>query len=280
MDGPLDLFSTTQTTALKCHNRAPLLYLQKGGKAKIIQACCNDWTCPRCGVQRAKKEYARIVHGTKYLYENNRVAFFYTFTCRGRELTTQQAEDGYMAWCNRLLTAMRTKCKRAGDTWEYAIVTERQSRGHPHSHAIITWIPDDTVSAGKGAPLELSVYAQRDRLWSDWLHQRIVDAGLGQQWDLTEIREYEGVSRYIAKYLFKSAMSEKWPKGWRRVRYSQSWPNLPEGEKPDIAFPLQNLSDWKRIERYGLRVYAENSEIVSFALSRGLTSVVIRSYHE
>jgi len=66
---------------------------------------------------------------------------------------------------------------------------------------------------------------------------------LGSQYDITVVESAEGASRYVAKYLFKSDMFvDKYPKGWKRVRYSNNFTKLPERESK--AFVLLTRMDW------------------------------------
>jgi len=44
-------------------------------------------------------------------------------------------------------------------------------------------------------------------------------------------------------------MHTTWPKGWRRVRYSQSWPKLPDGMSSE-AFPILRAFDWQRVAAF------------------------------
>jgi len=129
----LDLFSISQKI---CIYSAPFIAVIEGKKGRIIQANCNHWDCPRCGILRAKHEYGRIVNGAKLLGETHAL-YFYTFTCRGKTLPIHKAQKDYLLWTNRLLSNMRAMCRKEGGTWAYVQVTERQKRGHPHSHLIM-----------------------------------------------------------------------------------------------------------------------------------------------
>lgn len=254
---PLDLFSTRQTSEPAnvscapskavdvCQNSAPFIAIKATGKAyKVVQGCCNDWTCIRCGLIRAKREYGRMVHGCTLLSGGHDL-YFLTLTCRGRELSVKDSLAHYYEWTNRLLDACRTRAKRDGKAWHYAQVTERQKRGHPHSHLITTFYPHD-LTTGK-------------RLRSTWLKERVVSAGLGEQYDISLVRSAEAASRYVAKYLFKSSMFEThWPKNWRRIRYSRSFPKLPELNVD--AFPLIKAADWRRLARLALVVIPADDE--------------------
>jgi len=260
----LDLVSTSQTkfdfglsprNSKKCINHAPYFaYNTEGKHYAVTQGNCHDWACPRCGVGRAKAEYWRIVNGALSLVEQGHALYFLTITTRGGNLSVKEAETGYAEWTNRLLTNLRTKSTRNADYWCYSQVTERQKRRHPHSHILTTFNAYDAVegikpgyTTGKDG---IKRYGDTKVLRSEILQSAIISSGLGEQYDFTEVRKPEAVSRYIGKYLFKSSLLTQWPAGWRRVRYSQNWPKGPM-EKSD-AFVLIGREDW-----YNLATCAE-----------------------
>jgi hypothetical protein len=237
----------------ECLNNAPYFaYKINGKKWGVVQGCCNDWNCPRCGQQRARQEYGRIVSGARELGETNKL-YMLTITCRGKEVSYEDAENSYLVWTNNLLTTLRMSAKRAGKTWAYASVTERQKRQHPHSHYLTTYCPDDVVLVKKGegkfSYTQGQAYlAKHTTLQTAYLEKACVNAGLGWQYDLSELESVEGASRYVAKYLFKETVfSTVWPKGWRRVRYSQSWPKLPDVKGEAVI--LLSKFDWYRLSR-------------------------------
>ena len=271
-------FQLEQRAALRylpCPNRAPyIFFVDATNRARIVQGCCNSWTCSRCGHIRACTEYGRIVAGAKKLSEEGQNLYFLTLTCRGRDMALDDAEKGYMQWCNRLLTNARKCAKRDGWEWYYACVTERQERGHPHSHIMVSFCPSDAIGYTTGADLPNGIQARHDGLYSQWLVDACVSAGLGPMTDLSAINSVVGVAVYAAKYFFKDAMSTRWPKGWRRVRYSQSWPKLP-AYPSSLAFPLVRIADWKRMEDLGRMVYADCEATLNAAYARLITCVVL-----
>lgn len=280
----LDLFSTSQTKHRvkrgnkrktdrqiydACINNAPYFAYQiKGKKWGIVQGCCNNWNCPRCGHQRAKEEYGRIVVGARELGKSCDL-YMMTITCRGKEMSAKEAENGYLVWTNKLLTRIRTACKRANQTWAYASVTERQTRQHPHSHYLTTYCPDDAtpIKEGEGKTYFTSgeVFpTKHDTLQSYKLERACVECGLGRQYDISRLQSVEGASRYVAKYLFmESVFDTVWPKGWRRVRYSQNWPKLPE--QTGDAFILLTTFDWYRLSREAVVVQTKDDGAATLA---------------
>lgn len=280
----LDLFSTSQTNANSvkhkkgstdrkiydiCANNAPYFAYEIAGKVwGVIQGCCNDWTCPRCGQQRAREEYGRIVAGAREIAKSSDL-YLLTITCRGKEMDYETAQHGYLEWTNRLLTRLRSSAKRDSKPWAYASVTERQERNHPHSHFITTYCPADCIYIPKGGRkyfYSQMVWfpAKHNTLQSQYLERACVECGLGWQYDISRLESVEAGSRYAAKYLFKADVFHTvWPKGWRRVRYSQNWPKLPEVQSTAII--LLSNDDWDNLARKALVVKTKDDGAHVFA---------------
>jgi hypothetical protein len=189
-----------------------------------------------------------MVAGAEELAARHGNLWFITITCRGAGLSVVESEAGYTKWCNTFLTALRTDATRRGKEWHYAIVTERQKRGHPHSHILTTYEPRG-IYLGWKADYKRHFGILRNEwkacLRSDWLQTRCVSAGLGEQYDISQTRNIKAASRYVAKYMFKdTALGVAWPKGWKRVRYSQSWPKLPDFGAENEAMALLGQEDW------------------------------------
>jgi len=276
----LDLFSTSPTLfgglvlppdfvlpeiEPYCDYNAPFFaHKIEGKRYGVTQGCCNHWDCPRCGQMRARREYGRMVEGIRKLSHHNTL-FFITITCKGKEMSHEQAEAGYLDWTNRLLDACRQRSKRSNQIWSYVQVTERQKRGHPHSHILTTFCPmdlrDGYVSKFVDKQGERGKMENVPALRSKWLGGQVVKSGLGEQYDISFIESAEGASRYVAKYLFKQSMFEtNWPKGWRRIRYSQSFPKW-EREKSE-CFVLLKAEDWKHLARLAVVVNVRDTNIL------------------
>lgn len=276
----LDLFSTSPTLLRTCasedlsllpeiepycdYNAPFFAYQIEGRRYGVTQGCCNHWDCPRCGKMRARREYGRMIEGVRKLSVHN-ILYFITITCKGKEITSEQAEAGYLEWTNRFLDACRQRAKRSRQEWAYVQVTERQKRGHPHSHILTTFCPMDLRNGylEKWAANEAGVHQLRivPVLRSQWLAGQVVKSGLGDQYDISFVASVEGASRYVAKYLFKQSIFEtNWPKGWRRVRYSQSFPKL-SAKKTD-AFVLLSANDWHSLAKKAVVVNVMDRSIM------------------
>jgi len=234
-------------SSLFCTYNAPYFAYKKDGRAwGIAQGNCHHWDCPKCGEGRAKKEYGRIVAGCSTI-ETSNLLYFITVTCRGRDLRLQDAMSGYLQWTNRLLDALRCDAKKRGCLWCYVQVTEQQGRGHPHSHILTTYFPDDIVE-GKKVSYETDAQGRKHRVYKDvlrsaYLQKRVLASGLGEQYDISLVDKAAAASRYVSKYLFHPDMFKaKYPKGWKRVRYSQNFPHLPS--EKSTAIVLLTRWDW------------------------------------
>jgi hypothetical protein len=296
----LDLFSTTQTLELKsckispeliadiefeieqsealqteqCERGAPFICYPDGqGRWRLVQGCCNNWLCPRCGHIRARQEYARILQGVQVLIEQGHTLYFHTLTCRGRELSLEESEADYYKWTNRLLSACRIHAKRHGIFWCYVQVTERQQRQHPHSHLITTFLPADAVLTREtrtrpdGTEYSVDVYVSK--LFTDWNKR----AGLGSHHKIEAVYSPIGMAVYLSKYLFKDCMTTPWPPRWKRIRYGNNWPKLADVSSPE-AFPVLTLNDWNRVKAIPGLVYADSNITYERALARLVTNVV------
>ena len=260
----------------ECENGAPFICFRVTDNTwKLVQGSCNSWLCPRCGILRAREEYGRMVHGAKLLHEQGKQLYFHTYTCRGKELSKKEADDKYLLWTNRLLTTLRKDATKRGETWCYVQVTERQKRGHAHSHAISTYVPQDAIPYAKGEELPNGRKATHDCLWSEYFRERNVAAGLGVECDLSVINHPVAVAVYAAKYLFKDAQITEFAKGWRRIRYSRSFPKLPAIEGKE-AFPVVRMVDWQRVARLSEPVTTSQEWIVERAYAHLVTNVVLR----
>jgi hypothetical protein len=249
--------STVDTSELDCIYHAPYIAVQREDKTWAVHmGCCNHWDCPRCGIIRAKSEYWRIVQGSETIVQQGHELWFLTITTRGAGLSVAEAESNYLQWTNRLLSNLRAQSQRKPTYWCYVQVTERQNRMHPHSHILTTWYPTDIFDSEgqlfEGVKLQYETKNGQKQAYyssairSDSLQAAVCSSGLGEQYDLSKVRSISAVSRYVGKYLFKHSLSTTWPAGWKRVRYSHSWPKS-EQQKASDGFAILTREDWFKL---------------------------------
>jgi len=204
-----------------------------------------------------------MVEGCRLLAETQSL-YFITITCKGKEISHEYAEQHYGEWTNRLLDACRIRCKREGGKWHYVQVTERQKRLHPHSHFISTYAPSDIkrtlVRKPKKQERGQPQYVISEVLRSDWFTGQVKRSGLGEQYEITKVRNAEAASRYVAKYLFKPTIfTTDWPKGWKRIRYSQGFPKAEEMKTDAIV--LLTREDWVKLSYHALVVNCPDLDV-------------------
>lgn len=206
--------------------------------------------------------------GAQVLEDEGHELYFWTITCRGRELDYADAMEGYYRWTNVLLTSARAKSKRGGHFWAYVQVTEHQkkTRRHPHSHLLTTFLPDDAQ--------RLVSSNGRVNYTSEWFTKANVLAGLGEQCRISRVDSGIAASGYVGKYLFKAVMSEQWPPRWKRVRYSKNWPKPPY-VPAELAITLFTPADWQRARETKIQWICEDGLIFQRALHR-MTNIVLR----
>jgi len=202
-----------------------------------------------------------MVYGAQALADEGHDLYFWTLTCRGKELSYEDAMDGYLLWTNRLLTAARAYAHRKGIFWSYAQVTEHQkrTRAHPHSHLLTSFLPADAVQHKQANGHQYYV--------SEWLTAHVEIAGLGEQWQYSKASSVEATARYIAKYMFKTSQLETWPPNWHRVRYSRNWPKPPY-LKADWVTTLLTPEHWRDAANYPETFVCETPEIYAQAQHR------------
>jgi len=211
-----------------------------------------------------------MVEGCRALAQNHPL-YFITVTCRGKEISYGYAEEHYLEWTNRLLDACRARAKRSGGQWHYAQVTERQRRKHPHSHFITTFTPRD-IRAGTDAEWRAKNPQNRKKrpdtfVRSDWLQGQVIRSGLGEQYDISVVRSAEAASRYVAKYLFKPTIfTTDWPKGWKRIRYSQGFPKQEKSEGEAIV--LLTRDDWVTLSEKAVVVTCPDLDVYEIVTTK------------
>lgn len=188
----------------------------------VMPIYCGQWQCEECAVRLARFWAKRVWYGMQVIDEPAR---FWTLTLPGKVKTSKFG----FAILPDMWDSFRKQMQRANDGWTYAAFSEGQPKrkGMPHFH-IITYQPippkfhrlkDFAVAHGFG-------YQALDKP---------VDSKLGA-W-------------YVSKYASKG--DPTMPKGFRRVRLSQDWPDMPEEEHDEYIVQRKNES----LVEYFIRVH-------------------------
>ena len=104
---------------------------------------------------------------------------------------------------------LNVRIKRASQHTDYFLIPELHQSGKLHFHALVD--------------------AELPKRW--WKNNGR-ECGMGYQNDLQEVHEVGGVGGYLTKYLTKMLDGANFPKGFRRIRTSQTWPVVPDMPRP------------------------------------------------
>lgn len=204
----------------EAHNRPFLLCVNVDYKlALFFKPRCKLWTCPACGEMNKRQWAVKTYQGASKLAANGHTVNFLTITMHERTRGTYALKIWPKAW-----KKLRERASYQSGGFQYLIIPEQHKDGTMHVHAIET--------AGLG-----------ERWWKDNARA----CGLGYMADEEEIRTPEGAAWYVTKYLTKSISVLNWPKGFRRIRTSQSWPKSSADQLQGWEFrvipPQEQLSD-------------------------------------
>jgi hypothetical protein len=178
-------------------------------KAVFYQPRCKLWSCPFCAEANKAWWIAVGVHGGELLLSSERKLQFTTTTARRYLNAAQSVFVFRIAW-PKLIRRVKYKL---GYTPQYMLIPEHTKRGILHAHFIIE------ANLSK-------------RFWKD----KAFYSGMGYIAHQRKVLSAWQVGEYIGKHLDKQLSGQAWPKGFRRVRTSQGWPELP---------PPDHLPGWE-----------------------------------
>lgn len=210
------LTTIEQVNALLCSmpRRPYLLGVNRGAqKAVLFQPRCKSWSCPACADTNKRLWAVKVYHGAEVIAENGNPINFLTITSHGKLDAAATIKVFPHAW-----GLLRQRAYRATGGFDYVLIPERHQDGRLHVHALET--------AGLGR-----------RWWKD----NAAAVGLGYMADESIAKSAAGAAYYAVKYLTKSIECESWPRGFRRVRTSRRWPELPD--MPEVPG-----WDWRKLE--------------------------------
>lgn len=174
-------------------------------KVLFFRPRCKMWSCPVCSEINKSLWAVKAYHAAEQLTGNQTHIDFLTLTSH-EKLT---AEASLKVW-PKAWSRLGQRARRKSKYFQYLMIPEQHKDGRLHIHAIET--------AGLGS-----------RWWKD----NARECGLGYIAEEKPVRTPQGAALYVVKYLTKSLMADVWPDNYRRVRTSQKWPKLPQGELPE-----------------------------------------------
>lgn len=189
-----------------------------GREAKLIRPRCGMWRCKPCSEMNAFRWSARAAFGISEYMKKGERFWFVTLTSHEKLKTRQATQRVFQLAFPKLYKRM----KRACPNLIYISIPEQHKNGRLHVHILI--------NHGFG---------------KKWLKDNGRECGLGYKADESEIDDVGQVIAYVVKYLGKQVGLTLWSAGFRRVRTSAHFPNLPEqGEDGWIMLNPKSVNEY------------------------------------
>ncbi len=184
----------------------------KRGHWLLYQPTCKMWSCKPCAEVKRQQWAMRINSGVgEYRIGGVDGWRFITITSSPKNKTMEQCLYVWpKAWA-KLSARMRRKHKGI----RYCLIPELHKDFRVHAHVIAS-----------------------SSITKKWLKENGSLSGFGWRCDVKKLSNR--AAYYVVKYLTKSVDYPDWPKGLRRIRTSQKWPELEDGKD----FESENI-DWR-----------------------------------
>lgn len=209
-----------------CERAGILVGWDRGAKrAMATRANCEQWSCPECAALLRERWVLRAQMGARQFLAAGQKVDFVTIT--GHE-KLKDFNATHRVW-REAWPVLYSAIKRKNLALQYMIIPEKHADGRMHVHALWT--------AG---------VSER------WLKDNARKRGLGFMQEVDHVKSVIAAVRYVTKYIGKD-LGKEVPKGFHRVRVSNSWPQIP---KPNTAL---NGLQWEYISGNGalIAVYRE-----------------------
>lgn len=167
----------------------------------IIRPDCKLWSCKACAERRRHLWVFIANYGGDHLLSAGRRCTLVTLTSH-RVVRTLMG--GIWVW-RRAWPKLSARWRRAATDLEYLYIPEHREGFHFHVHFITT-----------------ATLPER------WYKDNGAQTGLGYQAKAFPVLEAKHCGGYVGKYLGKALSNMKYPKYFRRINTSRSWPRPPE----------------------------------------------------
>lgn len=201
------------------------------GMILIYRPGCGTWLCNGCRKRLQRYWTLRISKHVSGSVAKGEHWQFVTLTSHEKLKTMEATVAVWPSAWNKLYGRLK---RNVGGKVQYVLVPEFHADGRMHAHMLCEtyikqrWWKDNARSSGMGYQVKV---------------KDIDDDGAAASW-------------YVSKYLGKDMTRENWPQGFRHVRTSQGWPDLPDHEmSSELDFSVVAS---KSEQRYSLLHWARN----------------------
>lgn len=237
-------------------------------KGECVPVPCGQWTCPECAKRLAKKWAWRTE-----LHISSRQAWFITLTVRGYYTDVPAVYKMLPKWWDTFRKVIQRAI--APKKLEYIAFVEAQTKtrnGMPHFH-IITLQKPKLYTTLKDRKTGKSKRDKQRKVIRTTLRYKDLAwrCGFGFQCDVKRVNSGKAAG-YVAKYASK--IDPSMPKGFRRVRASEGWKDLPNDNE---AFDLIVKAHDELLTPYLLRVNGVTNVPIETLLYRWYEQTIIDS---
>lgn len=220
----------------------------------VYRPDCKMWSCPYCASRRKAYLAIKTYHGHRF-YKANAIAdghnpewSFMTVTSH-EDLTTFDATIAVWpkVWRKLKERIRRKHNKRSAEPLRYVYLPELHKDGRLHGHFVsnakITEneLKDDTRKCGGGFICEVD-----------------------------SIDDSEHAAWYVTKYIHKTLGVYQWPRNFRRIRFTNKWPDPPNADdfnQIDLDVEWKYLGYMHNPENYKTMMLAQGWKVDIVAAS-------------
>ena len=200
----------------------------------MVYGRCKSWKCPECRELASWVWAQRLKHGIE-VYRESGLSDWQMLTITSHEKL--RGMSSCLSVWPKAWGKLSTRLRRETAPLRYALMPELHKDTRVHVHLLT----NATVS-------------------ERWLKNNARECGLGYQVAADEIDDAARAVFYAIKYLGKSAGDVDWPRGFRRVRTSQKWPEMPvEGKM------VYNGLEWLKWRGNGESAYFKALDTLSWS---------------
>lgn len=184
------------------HPNRVMLWANDPGKDRVLiyRPGCGLWSCPGCRKTLQRYWVLRVGKHVSKSMKDGGLWEFVTVTSHEKLKTLEATIAVWPKAWSKLYNKL--KYNTPGKL-QYVLVPELHENGRMHAHLIV----EQTLPT---------------RWWKDAARK----AGLGYMAEAEPLNHEWSAAWYVSKYLGKNVGEQDFPKGFRRIRTSQGWPEL------------------------------------------------------
>lgn len=254
----MNLISELKEKAPEECPRVKGFFLRNNNTGEIIPSRCKTYDCPYCGWRKG----FRLQKALENYFQSFEHIRLFTFTFRNRIDSNKLADPKFQLWitkqCNEIWRRFINNVRRLPDSarymreFKYVKVLEFTKKGFPHFHVLVDRF------------LCIRTFT---RLWRSAVNQVWKSTGINGGINIRHSLNARGASRYVAKYVLKSAIDiSTMRKKYRLWSKSAGVCLFPKVVNPEtwVFLDMRNVRLNSSNTRITSRIDTESGEILEF----------------